>query len=58
MRRGGWVDLLTVMADVDVVIVGVHCDAAVLMDREAARGDRVAGMAAAQIEVTHNHGLV
>lgn len=30
-------DLLRVMADVDVVFVGVHCDAAVLMDREIAR---------------------
>lgn len=50
-------DLLTVMADIDVVFVGVHCDAAVLMDREAARGDRPIGTAAAQMEPTHNHGL-
>lgn len=50
-------DLLTVMADVDVVFVGVHCDAAVLMEREIARGDRVVGTAAAQMEPTHNHGL-
>lgn len=50
-------DMLTVMADIDVVCVGVHCDAAVLMDREAARGDRVVGTAAAQMQPTHNHGL-
>ncbi|OMC33867.1 hypothetical protein A5740_11290 [Mycobacterium sp. GA-1841] len=50
-------DLLTVMEDVDVIFVGVHCDAAVLTDREVARGDRVVGTAVAQIEPTHNHGL-
>lgn len=50
-------DLLTVMADVDVVFEGVHRDAAVLMEREIARGDRVIGTAAAQMEPTHNHGL-
>ncbi|OMC41714.1 hypothetical protein A5740_21680 [Mycobacterium sp. GA-1841] len=50
-------DLLTVMADVDVVFVGVHCDAAVLIEREVARGDRPVGTAAAQIAPTHNHGL-
>ncbi|KWX24828.1 hypothetical protein AFM11_07410 [Mycolicibacterium wolinskyi] len=50
-------DLLTVMADVDVVFIGVHCDAAVLMDREVARGDRPIGTAATQIQPTHHHGL-
>ena len=50
-------DLLAVMADVDVVFVGVHCDDNVLVEREAARGDRVVGIAAAQTELTHAHGL-
>ncbi|OBG88730.1 chloramphenicol phosphotransferase CPT family protein [Mycolicibacterium farcinogenes] len=50
-------DLLTVMVDVDVVFVGVHCEPNDLTHREAARGDRVAGTAVAQIEVVHQHGL-
>lgn len=50
-------DLLTVMVDVDVVFVGVHCDANDLTHREAARGDRVAGTAVAQIEAVHQHRL-
>ncbi|MEV0091689.1 chloramphenicol phosphotransferase CPT [Streptomyces sp. NPDC050738] len=33
--------------------VGVRCDGAVAAEREAARGDRVAGMAAAQAELVH-----
>ncbi|TJZ57565.1 chloramphenicol phosphotransferase CPT [Streptomyces piniterrae] len=37
----------------NVLWVGVHCDAAVAADREVARGDRVAGMAAAQAELVH-----
>ncbi len=37
----------------DVLWVGVHCDPAVAAEREAARGDRVAGMAAAQAEAVH-----
>jgi chloramphenicol 3-O phosphotransferase len=50
-------DLVAVMADVDVVFVGVHCADADLKRREAARGDRVAGTAVAQVERTHMHGL-
>ncbi|MER6298772.1 chloramphenicol phosphotransferase CPT [Kitasatospora sp. NPDC001539] len=37
----------------DVLWVGVRCDPAVAAAREAGRGDRVAGMAAAQAESVH-----
>ncbi|WP_030242042.1 chloramphenicol phosphotransferase CPT [Streptomyces sp. NRRL S-350] len=37
----------------DVLWVGVRCDPAVAAAREAARGDRVPGMAAAQAESVH-----
>jgi chloramphenicol 3-O phosphotransferase len=37
----------------DVLWVGVRCDPAVAAGREMARGDRVAGMAAAQAEIVH-----
>lgn len=37
----------------DVLWVGVRCDAAVAAQREAARGDRAVGMAASQAEVVH-----
>jgi chloramphenicol 3-O phosphotransferase len=37
----------------DVLWVGVRCDAAVATGREVARGDRVPGMAAAQAELVH-----
>lgn len=50
-------DLLVVMAGIDVVFVGVHCDAAELARREAARGDREIGTAATQIEKVHVHGV-
>jgi chloramphenicol 3-O phosphotransferase len=46
-------DLLTVMAGIDVVFVGVHCATADLERREAARGDRTVGTAADQIERVH-----
>ncbi|MFC4629376.1 chloramphenicol phosphotransferase CPT [Promicromonospora alba] len=45
-----WLDAL---GDVPTLWVGVRCDAAVAEAREAARGDRVAGMAAKQAEVVH-----
>lgn len=37
----------------DVLWVGVRCDPAVAAKREAARGDRAAGMAAAQASLVH-----
>jgi chloramphenicol 3-O phosphotransferase len=37
----------------DVVWVGVRCDAQVAAGREMARGDRVRGMAAVQADLVH-----
>ncbi|GAB3607082.1 hypothetical protein GCM10027413_24910 [Conyzicola nivalis] len=37
----------------DVLWVGVHCDARIAAGRELARGDRIAGMAALQAEIVH-----
>lgn len=45
-----WQQALT---GLDVLWVGVRCDAAVAAQREAARGDRAVGMAASQAEVVH-----
>lgn len=41
------------LAGLAVLWVGVRCDPAVAAGREIARGDRVAGMAAAQAEAVH-----
>jgi chloramphenicol 3-O phosphotransferase len=41
------------LSGLEVLWVGVRCDAAVATAREAKRRDRVAGMAAAQAEVVH-----
>ncbi|MEW9555059.1 chloramphenicol phosphotransferase CPT [Nonomuraea sp. NPDC050783] len=41
------------LAGLEVLWVGVRCDGAVAAAREAARGDRVAGMARSQAEVVH-----
>jgi chloramphenicol 3-O phosphotransferase len=38
----------------DVLWVGVRCDAGVAAEREAGRGDRVDGMAALQADAAHN----
>jgi len=46
-------ELAAVLAGLDVVWVGVRCDHAEATAREAARPDRVVGMAAAQAEVVH-----
>ncbi|MGI5501650.1 chloramphenicol phosphotransferase CPT [Lentzea sp. CA-135723] len=43
----------TALDGLDVLWVGVRCDAAVAVGRELARGDRVAGMAEAQAELVH-----
>ncbi|MFJ9696205.1 chloramphenicol phosphotransferase CPT [Kitasatospora sp. NPDC101183] len=45
-----WRDALT---GLDVLWVGVHCSPAVAATREAARGDRVPGMAATQATTVH-----
>jgi chloramphenicol 3-O phosphotransferase len=39
--------------DLAVVWVAVHCDSTVAARREAARGDRIAGMAAHQADLVH-----
>ncbi|MER5830208.1 chloramphenicol phosphotransferase CPT [Streptomyces sp. NPDC002130] len=41
------------LAGLDVLWVGVRCDAEVAAGREIARGDRVRGMAASQARVVH-----
>jgi len=45
-----WIDLL---GDLEVLWVGVRCDAAVAAGRELSRGDRVTGMAQAQAGIVH-----
>jgi chloramphenicol 3-O phosphotransferase len=42
-----------VLEGLDVLWVGVRCDAEIAAGREIARGDRVRGMAAAQAELVH-----
>ncbi|WP_181140755.1 chloramphenicol phosphotransferase CPT [Streptomyces sp. Ru62] len=44
----------TALAGLDVLWVGVRCDAEVAAAREIARGDRPQGMAAAQADVVHD----
>lgn len=46
-----------VLSGMDVLWVGVRCDAEVAAGREIARGDRVKGMAASQAEQVHK-GMV
>lgn len=41
------------LSGLDVLWVGVRCDSAVAEGREIARGDRVRGMAASQVQVVH-----
>ncbi|MHC9296624.1 chloramphenicol phosphotransferase CPT family protein [Mycobacterium sp. LTG2003] len=50
-------DLLTVMAGIDVVLVGVHCAVADAHEREGRRGDRSLGTAIGQIATVHAHRL-
>ncbi|MEW2522739.1 chloramphenicol phosphotransferase CPT family protein [Actinacidiphila alni] len=50
-------DCLTVLADAEVHLVGVHCALPELERRERARGDRPPGLAAYQCERVHAHGL-
>lgn len=50
-------DCLTVLADAEVFLVGVHCPLEELERRERARADRPPGLAAYQYERVHAHGL-
>jgi chloramphenicol 3-O phosphotransferase len=43
----------TALRGLEVLWVGVRCDADVAAGREVARGDRIAGMAASQAESVH-----
>ncbi|MDH6135434.1 chloramphenicol 3-O phosphotransferase [Kitasatospora sp. MAA4] len=50
-------DLLDVLADHEVVLVGVRCPLEELERRELARGDRPSGLAAMQYDRVHAHGI-
>jgi chloramphenicol 3-O phosphotransferase len=50
-------DWVTVLHDVDVFFVGVHCAAEELTLREIARRDRAPGSAVASIERVHAHAI-
>ena len=50
-------DCLDVLADHDVVLIGVHCPLDELERRELARGDRPPGIAAMQYGRVHSHGI-
>lgn len=50
-------DCLSVLVPQDVVLVGVRCPAEELERRERERGDRPVGLAAAQLEQVHAHGI-
>lgn len=55
-ERWRLLDCLRVLNGLDVVFVGVHCSDVELARREAARGDRVPGQAAAQLPRVHSWG--
>ncbi len=58
LREWKWVlDCVTLLKDVDVVFVGVHCPLDELERRERARGDRQLGRAAYQFNRVHAHGI-
>jgi chloramphenicol 3-O phosphotransferase len=46
--------LKTALEGLEVLWVGVHCDAAIAEGRELARGDRVTGMARSQATMVHD----
>ncbi|HEY5835653.1 chloramphenicol phosphotransferase CPT family protein [Streptomyces sp.] len=50
-------DCLTVLAGLEVFLVGVHCPLAELERRERDRGDRPPGLAASQYGKVHAHGV-
>lgn len=49
-------DWRDVLAALDVMLVGVHCDLEELEARERARPDRANGQCRAQVDVVHSHG--
>lgn len=50
-------DCLAVFAGLEVFFVGVRCDPDELERREHVRGDRDHGLAAAQLQSVHKHGI-
>jgi chloramphenicol 3-O phosphotransferase len=50
-------DCLSVLADLEVFLIGVHCPLPELKRREEARGDRPPGLAAYQYTRVHAHGV-
>jgi chloramphenicol 3-O phosphotransferase len=50
-------DLLALLDPARVLLVAVRCPLAELERREAARGDRTAGLAASQYAAVHAHGV-
>jgi chloramphenicol 3-O phosphotransferase len=50
-------DCLDLFCPEDVVLVGVRCPLPELKRREQARGDRLPGLAARQIDQVHAHGV-
>jgi chloramphenicol 3-O phosphotransferase len=55
-ERWRLLDCLVLTRHLDVVFVGIHCDLDELTRREAERGDRIVGAAAAQLSTVHEHG--
>lgn len=55
-ERWRLLDCLEVLADFDVVFVGIRCGLDELVRREAQRGDRQIGRAAFQYPLVHAHG--
>jgi chloramphenicol 3-O phosphotransferase len=52
-----WDDWNGALADLDVVWVGVRCCAEVAEERNRVRGPRFAGLARAQADTVHRHGI-
>jgi chloramphenicol 3-O phosphotransferase len=50
-------DCLAVLADLDVIFVGVHCTPGELERRERTRGDREPGLAGRQHDQVHSHSI-
>lgn len=50
-------EALRALEGFDVVFVGVRCSLDVIRERELARGDRMGGLAEAQHELVHAHGV-
>jgi chloramphenicol 3-O phosphotransferase len=57
LDAGALADLVEALSAFEVLFVGVRCPLAVAAQREQGRGDRTAGMARAQYDLVHAHGL-